>query len=142
VILTNTRCEICLRLVNPMDTDNVLLLTSGGDPPRNTYAHKNCYLSVGNRPGALAENKADSKDDHGATKYLRDIYPHPKSNYKEPIQVDVYCVLKAFKVVDGPIAHAVKKLLCAGQRGKGDKLKDLKETLVAVQRAIDQEERG
>lgn len=51
--------------------------------------------------------------------------------------VDVYAVLVAFNVTCPARAHAIKKLLCAGQRGKGSALQDLNEALQAVARAID-----
>jgi len=75
--------------------------------------------------------------EHEGKKYIRTIYPSVVGSGK-PIEVDVYCVIKAFQVSDGPIAHAVKKLLCAGKRSKGDKMADLIGVLAAVNRAIDQ----
>jgi len=83
-------------------------------------------------------------DEHVGKKYKRVIYPagqvvvHKKCDLIG-LEVDVYCVLKAFKVTDGPVAHAVKKLLCLGQRGKGDKLQDLVDVEAAVSRAIEME---
>lgn len=55
-------------------------------------------------------------------------------------KVDVYCVLDAFDVRCPARAHAIKKLLCAGIRGKGDSTQDLKETVDAVLRAIELEQ--
>ncbi len=52
---------------------------------------------------------------------------------------DVYSVLVAFDVKCPAIQHAVKKLLCAGLRGKGDRLQDLKESKDAITRAIELE---
>jgi len=53
------------------------------------------------------------------------------------IAIDVYCVLVAFGVRCPAIAHAVKKLLCAGQGGIKDTVQDLIEADVAVKRAIE-----
>lgn len=50
--------------------------------------------------------------------------------------VDVYCVLEAFGVTCPAVQHAVKKLLCAGIRGKGDRGQDLAEARDAIERAI------
>lgn len=47
-------------------------------------------------------------------------------------QVDVYCVLTAFKVTDPGLQHAVKKLLCCGLRGKGDAVQDRNEAIDAI----------
>lgn len=74
------------------------------------------------------------------TKYLRDIYPvdgtaHTDASGKQFVRIDVYSVLRAFGV-DHPTGHAIKKLLCAGMRGKGDRVQDLTEAKVAIDRAI------
>ena len=50
--------------------------------------------------------------------------------------VDVYCVLEAFAVTCPARQHAIKKLLCAGLRGKGDSVQDLTEAMESVARAI------
>ncbi len=67
-------------------------------------------------------------------KYHRDIRKLPSG------KVDVYCVIDAFDVRCPARAHAIKKLLCAGIRGKGDSVQDLKETIDAVLRAIELEQ--
>jgi len=64
------------------------------------------------------------------TKYLRDVYCSVDR------QIDVYAVLDAFKVWCPARQHAVKKLLCAGVRGKNNELDDLREAQDAVTRAI------
>lgn len=51
--------------------------------------------------------------------------------------IDVYDVLKAFRVECHATGHAIKKLLCAGSRGHKDKETDLKEAIAAIERAID-----
>jgi hypothetical protein len=72
--------------------------------------------------------------EHEGKKYLRTIQDavDPESE----ILVDVYSVLEAFKVTCPAIQHAVKKLLCAGIRGKGDVEADLVGAIAAVNRAI------
>jgi hypothetical protein len=52
---------------------------------------------------------------------------------------DVYSVLEAFAVTCPARAHAIKKLLCCGTRGKGDALADLVGTQAAMSRAIELE---
>ena len=78
------------------------------------------------------ENK-DSILSHEGKKYLRNI----RSPLGSIIQVDVYAVLKAFNVTCPATAHAIKKLLCAGQRGKGKVLDDLIGAKAALCRAIE-----
>ena len=81
--------------------------------------------------------------EHEGVKYQRVIYPADGqvSVDKEQIflNVDVYCVLEAFQVRCPAVQHAIKKLLCLGQRGKGDKLADLMGVEAAVARAIELE---
>ena len=64
--------------------------------------------------------------------YLREIKPG--------VMVDVYDVLVAFGVTNPAIAHALKKLLCPGQRGQKSRRQDLLEAGVALQRAIELED--
>ena len=71
----------------------------------------------------------DIKNNSGS-KYLREILLIDEK------YVDVYAVLDAFNVTSPPLQHAIKKLLCAGIRGKGDLLQDLEEARDALTRAI------
>ncbi len=62
------------------------------------------------------------------------------SQYKQQDQqvvVDVYSVLTAFDVTHPALAHAAKKILCAGLRNKASKLQDLTEAVDAINRAIE-----
>ena len=76
-----------------------------------------------------------SEAEHTGSKYIRLILPIPGTLDR----IDVYSVLEAFEVSCPARAHAVKKLLCTGIRGKGDALQDLREAQDAVSRAIDLE---
>jgi hypothetical protein len=51
-------------------------------------------------------------------------------------EVDVYSVLGAFETGHPAIDHAVKKLLCAGQRGVKSRGQDLREAIQAIERAL------
>ena len=51
-------------------------------------------------------------------------------------RIDVYAVLDAFDVRCPARQHAIKKLLCAGIRGKNNELDDLREAEDAIKRAI------
>lgn len=68
--------------------------------------------------------------DYGLTKYDRPIKGSKQGT------IDVYAVIETFGVTCPARQHAIKKLLCAGIRGKGSQLNDLNETIVAVNRAI------
>ena len=68
-------------------------------------------------------------------KYHRKIYGFEGG----AVTVDVYRVLDAFNVTDPGSQHAIKKLLCAGIRGKGDSIQDKSEAVDAVLASIDLE---
>lgn len=74
---------------------------------------------------------------HTGDKYLRRIHSRVGS---DSVAVDVYNVLEAYVVTCPARQHAVKKLLCAGLRGKGSQLQDLIEARDACQRAIEMQQ--
>ena len=51
------------------------------------------------------------------------------------VRIDVYEVLDAFGVDNPAMAHAVKKILCAGQRGYKDYEQDIDEAMQSLERA-------
>lgn len=55
------------------------------------------------------------------------------------VVADVYSVTEGFAVTSGPVHHAIKKLLCPGQRGEKTLIQDLEEAKDAIQRAIELE---
>ena len=77
---------------------------------------------------------------HTGSKYIREIEPCIPG--LPSTKVDIYSVLVAFSVTNPAIAHAVKKLLCAGVRGKADATQDLTEAIDAIRRAIEMQPRG
>lgn len=77
------------------------------------------------------EEKKTKPNPAPTNKYLREIKVNNNG------MVDVYAVLVAFNVTCPARAHAIKKLLCAGQRGKGSTKQDLREASQAVFRAIE-----
>ena len=64
-------------------------------------------------------------------KYSREI--------KRGVYVDVYDVLEAFCVTNPATAHAIKKLLAAGERGYKNAEQDLREAIGSIERAIELE---
>lgn len=83
--------------------------------------------------------KSQTIESHEGKKYLRKIHG---ASSQESVDVDVYEVLVAFGVTCHATAHAIKKLLCAGQRGKGTRTEDLVGAIAAINRAIEIEERS
>lgn len=75
-------------------------------------------------------------------KYHRTIYGLKDAIADEgAVVVDVYSVLTAFAVTSPGLQHAAKKILCAGIRGKGDRVQDLTEARDALDRAIEDAKR-
>jgi len=88
-----------------------------------------CVFSRPEQFEHIDESQADPVT-HSGSKYLHDVQLVGG-------KIDVYAVLVAFGVSCPARQHAIKKLLCAGLRGKGDELQDLVEARDAVSRAID-----
>jgi hypothetical protein len=76
--------------------------------------------------------------EHEGRKYLRVV--HDVLDPSKTVSIDIYELLRAFNVTCPAIAHAVKKLLMLGQRGKGSKRVDLVGALAAVNRAVQLED--
>ena len=64
-------------------------------------------------------------------------YPHYYKDVAHLKNVDVYRVLTLFKVNDPCIQHAIKKLLCAGDRGDKSMIKDITEARDTLNRHLE-----
>ena len=64
-------------------------------------------------------------------------YPHYFKGVAHLETVDVYRVLSLFKVNDPCIQHAIKKLLCAGDRGDKSMIKDITEARDSLNRHLE-----
>lgn len=62
------------------------------------------------------------------------MHDHYKKDVTGLKFVDVYRVCKLFNVTDPCIQHAVKKLLCAGQRGAKSESQDVQEAIDTLKR--------
>jgi ABC-type glycerol-3-phosphate transport system substrate-binding protein len=85
----------------------------------------------------LGQPENNKEFNESGSKYLRKIYYLLHDGC-----ADVYAVLVAFNVTCPARAHAIKKLLMSGLRGKGDVKQDLTEARDAVDRAIQLEEKN
>lgn len=63
----------------------------------------------------------------------------PRCDDQILLTMDVYTVLQAFQVENPAVAHAIKKLLAAGNRGYKDTVQDLEEAIVSINRGIELE---
>lgn len=68
---------------------------------------------------------------------LRDQYPHYYVSTERIDWIDVYRVLRLFKINDPEIAHAIKKLLVCGLRGFKDSKKDVLEAIDSLKRWVE-----
>jgi hypothetical protein len=87
-----------------------------------------------------AEKRMDAIGHNGGT---GEHYESPASKYHVQIKgqwVDVYDILTAYSVTNPADAHAIKKMLCPGQRGAKDGIQDRQEAIVSLQRAIELEQ--
>ena len=64
-------------------------------------------------------------------------YPHYFKSVSHLETVDVYRVLSLFKVNDPCLQHAIKKLLCAGDRGDKSMIKDITEARDSLNRHLE-----
>ena len=64
-------------------------------------------------------------------------YPHYFKDVSYLKTVDVYRVLALFQVNDACIQHAIKKLLCAGDRGDKSMIKDITEARDSLNRHLE-----
>ena len=87
-----------------------------------------------------AEDRMDAIGHNGGT---GEHYEAAASKYHVQIKgqwVDVYDILAAYNVTNPADAHAIKKMLCPGQRGAKDGIQDRQEAIVSLQRAIELEQ--
>ena len=64
-------------------------------------------------------------------------FKHYQKSVKHLNWIDVYRVLVLFDVTDPCLQHAIKKLLCAGQRGAKDKKQDVQEAIASLLRYLE-----
>lgn len=62
------------------------------------------------------------------------LHPHYFKDVSYLDYIDVYRVLDLFEVTNPAVAHAVKKLLVAGNRGTKDQDKDIQEAIDSLLR--------
>ena len=64
-------------------------------------------------------------------------YKHYQKSVEHLKWIDVYRVLDLFGVSNPCLQHATKKLLCAGNRGVKDELKDVQEAIASLTRYLE-----
>ncbi len=64
-------------------------------------------------------------------------YKHYQKNVEHLKWIDIYRVLLLFGVTNPCLQHAIKKLLCAGQRGIKDQKQDVQEAIASLVRYLE-----
>lgn len=64
-------------------------------------------------------------------------YSHYQKSVEHLKWIDVYRVLVLFGVTNPCLQHAIKKLLCAGQRGVKDQKQDVQEAIASLVRYLE-----
>lgn len=99
------------------------------------YEASNVALAKLQREISKLKTNGQPSPEHTGNKYIRQCQDriHPEKWFF----VDVYCIIHAFDVKVAGVQHALKKLLCAGLRGKGGEIQDMIEARDALSRAIE-----
>lgn len=93
--------------------------------------------SVSQHPQRPAPEQPPSLTTDRGSKYHRTITQTlPGDTHGCSVVVDVYDVLRAFGVTCPATQHAIKKLLCPGQRGSKSAVQDLREAIGSIERSI------
>lgn len=64
-------------------------------------------------------------------------YQHYFKDVSHLNKIDVYRVIDLFDVQGEPVRHAVKKLLCAGDRGHKDRRTDIQQAIDSLNRQLE-----
>lgn len=67
-------------------------------------------------------------------------FPHYFRNVSHLKEIDVYRFIQLFNVDDPCLQHAIKKIVCAGERGAKDAEKDVREAIVSLERYLEMRE--
>jgi hypothetical protein len=98
------------------------------------------FVDVDGRRMSFKKSRFEIVDDEDTThhegpvrnKYMREVKPG--------VWVDVYDVIRAWKVEDPCLQHLLKKALASGQRGHKDLKEDLDDILASAKRAVEMHE--
>lgn len=83
------------------------------------------------------EMRAGVKEDWEVAMEQNDLPNKYQKRLRNNIAIDVYDVLDCFSVTNPAVQHAIKKMLCAGQRGYKDYEQDIDEAIASLERAKD-----
>lgn len=104
------------------------------------------YLTQGENGARLNESieqlRATAKtetlnDKVVSAEVARQKHSHYKKDVSHLKTIDVYRVLDLFNVESNAVGHAIKKLLCSGQRGAKDHKQDIQEAIDSLNRHLE-----
>ena len=107
-----------------------------GNWMRAAFNIKNMRVLWQRNAPAVPDDRETSQVEHDY-KEISQEYKHYKKDVSNLNSIDVYRVLKLFDVKDPALQHAVKKILCAGDRGTKDKVQDIQEAIASLNRSLE-----
>lgn len=81
--------------------------------------------------------KESLNDKVASAEVVRQKHSHYKKDVSHLKTIDVYRVIDLFKVESNAVGHAIKKLLCSGQRGAKDHKQDIQEAIDSLNRHLE-----
>lgn len=124
----NYSCECPHRTKNVSNADSTFEVCLGCGAARS----RNSIMDDWQEWGSIeieGDAVAEPTDELSETEQLELVrkYPHYYKDVRHLKIVDIYRILELFEVDNPSLAHAAKKLLCAGRRGAKDATKDIRE---------------
>lgn len=132
-----TKFPFKVRCINATDWDGVLevgkIYTAVGEYCETDYILQELKFSlVKSRFEVVNVEDTTRHESPARNKYMREVKPG--------VWVDVYDVIRAWKVEDPCLQHLLKKALASGQRGHKDLKEDLNDILASAKRAVEMHE--
>lgn len=112
-------------------------------PEWANYAYDNdlgvCFLkgAIGHNHPLLIWQRESLNDKVASAEVARQKHNHYKKDVSHLKTIDVYRVLGLFDVDSHEVGHAIKKLLCSGQRGSKDHKQDVQEAIDSLNRHLE-----
>jgi hypothetical protein len=134
-VFSNLQGEFDAELVRNEDKGYVWQSTCGGSNRPFSYSDK--WILKTAAPRSVSHGDfCEAIDKEPEPEWPTNKYDRPLFGVKNAKTIDVYAVLEMFGVTCPARQHGIKKLLCAGIRGKGNAIQDLTEAQEAITHAI------
>ena len=97
----------------------------------------NLKIKVSSNDLPFIDSEEPLNDKVASAEEERQKHIHYKKDVSHLDFIDVYRVLDLFEVESHAAGHAIKKLLCSGQRGAKDKAQDIQEAIDSLNRELE-----